>query len=118
MNFIIPKCINTGCLRNVVIRHITKSGTLSVKPECSNCHNNRRQGICLEGVKYLKVDTCQSTNCPVDKRFNFTTDLLHIDHIDGNNRNNEESNIQTLCSICHSIKGYLNGDFNGRKKNV
>ena len=112
---IIPKCINIGCLKSVIIRHVTKSGILSVKPECSRCHTNRRRGVCLEGVQYLKSDSCQNDKCPVDKRFNFTTDLLHIDHIDGNNRNNEESNIQTLCALCHSIKGFLSKDFNSKK---
>jgi len=40
---------------------------------------------------------------------------LQVDHIDGDHRNNEESNLQTLCGNCHQIKTNLNGD--GRKKN-
>lgn len=31
---------------------------------------------------------------------------LHIDHIDGNRFNNQESNLQFLCPNCHSIKTY------------
>ena len=29
---------------------------------------------------------------------------LDIDHIDGNHQNNEDTNLQTLCSNCHRLK--------------
>lgn len=29
---------------------------------------------------------------------------LHVDHIDGDNTNNERSNLQTLCVRCHGVK--------------
>jgi hypothetical protein len=35
---------------------------------------------------------------------------LDVDHIDGNNSNNEESNLQTLCANCHRLKTHLNKD--------
>ena len=36
---------------------------------------------------------------------------LDVDHIDGNNKNNEVSNLQTLCANCHRIKTYQNRDW-------
>ena len=35
---------------------------------------------------------------------------LDVDHIDGNNKNNEISNLQTLCANCHRLKTFLNKD--------
>jgi 5-methylcytosine-specific restriction endonuclease McrA len=35
---------------------------------------------------------------------------LDLDHIDGNNKNNELSNLQTLCANCHRLKTKLNRD--------
>lgn len=40
---------------------------------------------------------------------------LDIDHIDGNNFNNDLSNLQTLCANCHRLKTYLNRDFDNKK---
>jgi hypothetical protein len=36
---------------------------------------------------------------------------LDVDHIDGNNSNNDPSNFQTLCANCHRLKTYLNKDW-------
>ena len=36
---------------------------------------------------------------------------LDVDHIDGNNKNNEESNLQTLCANCHRLKTYIKKDW-------
>jgi 5-methylcytosine-specific restriction endonuclease McrA len=36
---------------------------------------------------------------------------LQVDHIDGNHTNNDESNLQTLCACCHSIKTFQAGDY-------
>jgi hypothetical protein len=35
---------------------------------------------------------------------------LDVDHIDGNNKNNELTNLQTLCANCHRYKTFLNKD--------
>ena len=37
---------------------------------------------------------------------------LDVDHIDGNNWNNDPSNLQTLCANCHRLKTHLNDDSN------
>ncbi len=36
---------------------------------------------------------------------------LDVDHIDGNNQNNDQENLQTLCANCHRLKTYENKDF-------
>ena len=36
---------------------------------------------------------------------------LDVDHIDGNHKNNNISNLQTLCSNCHRLKTYVNKDW-------
>ena len=48
---------------------------LSKKSECELCG-------------FIPVDLCQ----------------LDVDHIDGNHKNNEVSNLQTLCANCHRLK--------------
>ena len=35
---------------------------------------------------------------------------LHVDHIDGDNTNNERTNLQTLCVRCHGVKTGLERD--------
>ena len=39
---------------------------------------------------------------------------LDVDHIDGNNQNNDPSNLQTLCANCHRLKTHLNKDWEKR----
>lgn len=36
---------------------------------------------------------------------------LCVDHIDGNKKNNDPSNFQTLCHNCHSLKTHFNNDY-------
>ena len=36
---------------------------------------------------------------------------LDVDHIDGNHKNNDNSNLQTLCANCHRLKTFLNKDW-------
>ena len=35
---------------------------------------------------------------------------LHVDHIDGNNTNNNPENFRTLCANCHALKTHRKGD--------
>ena len=60
-----------------------------------------------------KVGYCEN----VDGRLGFvctTTvlidDQLDVDHIDGNKKNKDPSNYQTLCACCHRYKTHKNGD--------
>lgn len=36
--------------------------------------------------------------------------VLQVDHLDGNPKNNNESNLKTYCPTCHRIKTYRNND--------
>ena len=36
---------------------------------------------------------------------------LELDHIDGNHKNEDASNLQTLCANCHRLKTYLEKDY-------
>lgn len=44
--------------------------------------------------------------------------VLELDHIDGDRCNNVIANVQTLCKVCHSYKGHLNGDFKKNKNSA
>ena len=38
----IPFCINTGCNKNVAVRHWTAQGIPSLKTECTKCSKARK----------------------------------------------------------------------------
>lgn len=128
---IIPLCINTGCGREVAIRHWTKEGLPSLKSECTRCSSARKKNKLIEGVTVVKKTYCQnSTNetgwsftCPLGKIYNRDTneemiipsDVYEIDHKDGDHQNNVPENVVTVCSVCHTLKGKLSNDFNSNK---
>ena len=41
---------------------------------------------------------------------------LDVDHIDGNKKNNDISNLMTLCANCHRYKTLVNDDYKVREK--
>lgn len=40
---------------------------------------------------------------------------LHVDHIDGDKKNNDPSNLQTLCANCHAYKTAMKADWIPKK---
>ena len=40
---------------------------------------------------------------------------LDVDHMDGNKKNNDLSNLQTLCANCHRLKTLINDDYKVRE---
>jgi cytochrome c553 len=116
----IPICANQGCDNNVIVRDWKY---YSFKHQCSDC-NKRQQNNepPRAGVKFNKKKYCENKDsrlgfeCPVDKDFTFPYSVLHGDHIDGDHENNKKENIQTLCAICHHMKGLKSGDFVSSKK--
>lgn len=39
---------------------------------------------------------------------------IHIDHKDGNKRNNDITNLWSLCANCHALKTYINEEWSIR----
>ena len=116
----IPTCVNQGCENNVVVRDWKY---YSFKHVCSNCKSREKKGLKMrEGVTSYKKRYCENRDgrlgfvCPVSYEFQFPNNVLHGDHIDGDHENNNPQNLQTLCSICHHIKGHKSGDFNSAQK--
>ncbi len=116
----IPICVNQGCDNNVVVRDWKY---FSFKHHCSDCANRLKKGLPPRpGVSFNKKNYCENKDgrlgfvCPVDPNWAFPNNVLHGDHIDGNHENNVPENIQTLCSICHHVKGLTTGDFVSAKK--
>lgn len=46
------------------------------------------------------------------------TSQLDVDHIDGNNQNNDPKNLQTLCANCHRLKTVHNQDWKNKVSRV
>ena len=116
----IPTCVNQGCNNNVIVRDWKY---YSFKHVCSNCKSQQQKGLPMRpGDRSYKKRYCQNKDgrlgfvCPVSNEFQFPNNVLHGDHIDGDHENNNPQNLQTLCSICHHIKGHKSGDFNSAEK--
>jgi hypothetical protein len=116
----IPKCANQGCDNDVIVRDWKY---YSFKHNCGDCSRRLRKGMePRKGVLFSKKNFCENKDarlgfcCPVDPNWSFPSTVLHGDHIDGNHENNVPENIQTLCAICHHLKGLHTGDFISAKK--
>ncbi len=62
-----------------------------IQRSISACAYRRYKGTECEICGFIPIHKCQ----------------LDVDHIDGNKKNNEDSNFQTLCANCHRLKTYL-----------
>ena len=116
----IPKCSNQGCNNDVIVRDWKY---YSFKHQCSNCTNRQKKNLPPpEGVIFAKKKYCENIDarlgfkCPVDSKFKFPYSVLHGDHKNGDHEDNRPENIQTLCSICHHLKGLKSEDFSSAKK--
>lgn len=65
---------------------------------CHTCKNNKSRN-------YLKKDHCELCGFVAINKVQ-----LDIDHIDGDHKNNNQDNLQTLCANCHRLKTYTNKD--------
>jgi hypothetical protein len=98
------------CFDHYMLEFLEKKGFSSLTEYRNSIHPYR----------YYKKDYCEN----IDGRLGYTCTTtimisaqLEVDHIDGIPDNNEESNLQTLCSCCHKYKTLLNEDYKtpGRK---
>ena len=54
--------------------------------------------------------------CGIDyKKSPWAIGMTEVDHKDGNRENNEPSNLDELCPMCHKYKGRISGDYNNQK---
>lgn len=95
------KCGNL-CKKNGVSR---VTGDQLYKSYCGSC-SKAKHGKQERPNKFLKKDVCSfcgfKANHPCQ---------LDLDHIDGNRKNNDPSNHQTLCANCHRLKTVKNKDW-------
>jgi hypothetical protein len=72
----------------------TKSGYPLWGKTCRTCRGRYRYSI-------QKKDHCEQCGFVA-----VVSAQLEIDHADGNNDNNDRSNLRTLCCNCHALKSY------------
>ena len=75
----------------------TDNGTQTFDTVCWKCRDN--------GYRIHKKDRCEFCGFIA-----LHSVQLDVDHIDGNRKNNDISNLQTLCANCHRLKTQLNND--------
>lgn len=120
-----PKCANIGCTEYAAVRHVNINGSVRFRPHCNHCqgaswgrHDHK------PGVRPFKTGKCcnHDGHLGFECAINWSTlptwakGLTEIDHVNGDNSNNDLSNLQELCVICHKLKGQKNGDFNPKKR--
>lgn len=118
-----PNCINHGCNEGAMVKKGTLTNPVGWRVHCSHCqsaswgkHPHR------EGVTPYKTGKCVNQDgrlgykCPIDyDKAPHAIGITEVDHIDGNHCNNDHSNLQELCPICHKIKGKREGNHRGHK---
>ena len=116
----LPKCINHGCVRSVVVRNWKN---WSFKSECNSCMKDRKNNTITKGIIIHKKKYCENYNghlgfsCPVPSKEHFDgfESGLDLDHIDSDHMNNVPSNVRTYCKLCHGRKSILHGDTDNTK---
>lgn len=114
-----PKCKEPNC-----DGYADNAGGKRYHTLCSYHHKLKYEMLGFDYKKYRK-SFCEN----VDGRLGYkcTSTIvaerwqLEVDHIDGENSNNDISNLQTLCACCHRYKTMLNEENlpkHKRKKNV
>jgi len=69
---------------------------------CSSCKKNKSK------YAHLFKESLECSSCGF-KAINKCQ--LDVDHIDGNHKNNDSSNLQVLCANCHRLKTYISEDW-------
>lgn len=74
---------------------------------CTSCSKKRHNMYAL-GFEYRKYkENC----CSICNFIPIHSCQLDVDHIDGNHKNNNIDNLQTLCANCHRLKTVMNKDY-------
>jgi|SRR3990167_11185116 len=106
------------CKKNLAtFRRIGKSGERQYRSKCYGCiwrakspEQRRKRNLSWTVGKRpwlrFRKDRCEFCGfIPVHLC------QLDVDHKDGNKKNNEQANLQTLCANCHRLKTQLNQDW-------
>ena len=97
-----PKCIVETCSSLRKQKGYKKDGSRHLSKYCS-MHDRAKYGDKV--YKLHKGNSCSFCGfIPVHSC------QLDVDHIDGNHKNNDPTNLQTLCANCHRLKTHINKD--------
>ena len=119
-----PTCINYGCNKPVTYSGKDEQGNKRYRIHCGHCQAaSYGKYPHAEGVTSFKTGKCSNTDghlgfsCLVkwSKVPKWAKGMTEVDHKDRNRNNNDPSNLEELCPLCHKLKGQLNGDFNRMK---
>lgn len=72
------------------------------------------QKVLREYVKFYNLLEYRCINCGCDGNWQNGIISLELDHIDGNNKNNEPNNLRYLCPNCHA----LTETYRGKNKKI
>ena len=100
-----------------------KDGSRYYQSRCMGCINaknhGRRRGVrkpwqrsAATQYKKYKKSYCEAPGCGFVA---LHPHQLDVDHIDGDHRNHDPANLQTLCANCHRLKTALNKEFTSKK---
>lgn len=114
------------------MHRITNVNHEAERGDCQRCGPEvkvRKSGVAKDGVPYwrckhaykksqlavsrpwvfFKGDMCELCSFIPEHSCQLT-----VDHIDGNKKNNEMENLQTLCHNCHALKTHTNNDYTNK----
>ena len=95
-------------LVKVILRN-SKSTSLNSKYKCSAVHRRGNLKFSYPYREHKKTYCEQCGFVAINKC------QLDVDHIDGNSKNNDLSNLQTLCANCHRLKTFINKEGSYKK---
>ena len=96
------------CGKPVMAKGWSKNGKRKWESLCATCYEKKKR-FGTEGVLHIILDKCEHCGfIPV----NFCQ--MDIDHIDGDEHNNDRLNLRVLCANCHRLKTFQNRDWESR----
>jgi len=98
-----------------------KNGSIRFKSKCDPCSPNYKNRLKKKAERnrthkyngYIKKSFCEYCSFKA-----LDSCQLDVDHIDGNHKNNNHDNLQTLCANCHRLKTKVNNEFGPKKESI